>query len=47
MFRNLLLGLLLFLAPCALADSVDVLTGTNHAHGYTYDYSFTVDIRFP
>jgi hypothetical protein len=40
---NLMLGLLLFIAPCASADSVDVLTGTNHAHGYTYDYSFTVN----
>ena len=43
MRRNLMLGLLLFIAPCAFADSVNVLTGTNHAHGYTYDYSFTVD----
>jgi hypothetical protein len=41
--RNLMLGLLLFIAPCAFADSVDVLTGTNHAHGYTYQYDFTVD----
>jgi len=46
MRRNLMLGFLLFIAPCAIADSVDVLTGTNHAHGYTYDYSFTVDTTF-
>ena len=43
MRRNLMLGLLLLIAPCAFADSVDVLTGTNHAHGYTYQYNFTVD----
>jgi len=43
MRRNLMLGLLLLIAPCAFADSVDVLTGTNHAHGYTYQYDFTVD----
>jgi hypothetical protein len=43
MRRNLMLGLLLLIAPCAFADSVDVLNGTNHAHGYTYQYDFTVD----
>lgn len=43
MRRNLLFSLTLFLAPSAFADSVDVLTGTNHAHGYTYQYDFTVD----
>ena len=46
MLRNLLFGLLLFFAPSAFADSVDVLTGTNHAHGNTYKYDFTVDTSF-
>lgn len=43
MRRNLVLGLLLFVSPCAFADSVDVLTGTNHSQGFTYNYSFTID----
>lgn len=43
MLRNLLFGFLFFVAPCAFADSVDVLSGTNHAHGFTYKYDFMVD----
>ena len=46
MFRNLFFGLLLLLAPCAFADSIDVLSGTNHSHGFTYKYDFVVDTSF-